>query len=76
MTILFGKHVITVFSYINNHDSGSNVDFSFYPFRFHSLGHKVICIHGSHPLANGGTGFGNLGNGGWLEFIIIYVGLD
>lgn len=48
----------------------------FYPFRFHSLGHKVIYMHGPHPLANGGTGFGNLGNGGWLEFLIIYVGLD
>lgn len=75
MTLLFEIYVSTV-SYINNQDSNSNVDFSFYPFRFHSFGHKVIYMHGSHPLANGGTGFGNLGNGGWLEFLIIYVGLD
>lgn len=52
------------------------MDFSFYPFRFHCLGHKVIYMHGSHPLANGGTGFGNLGDRGWLELLIIYVGLD
>lgn len=67
---------MTAFSYINKDDSGSDFDFISYPFWFHTLGHKVICMHGSHPLANGGAGFGNLGDGGWLEFIIIYVGLD
>lgn len=36
----------------------------------------MIHVHGSHPLADGGAGFGNLGDGGWLELLVIYVGLD
>lgn len=47
-----------------------------YPFRFHTLGHKVIHVHSSHPRADGGAGFGNLGDGGRLELLVIYVGLD
>lgn len=52
------------------------IGLSSYPFGFYTLGHKVVCVHGSHPLADGGAGFGDLGNGGRLEFLVGHVRLD
>lgn len=36
----------------------------------------MVVVHGSHPLADGGAGFGDLSNGGWLEFVVSHVRLD
>lgn len=47
-----------------------------HPFGLHGLGHKVVLVHGAHPLADGGAGFGHLGNGGWLELFIVDVWLN
>lgn len=47
-----------------------------YPLGLHNLGHKVVFVHGTHPLADGGTGFGDLGDGSWLKLLIVNVGLD
>ena len=49
---------------------------SAHPLGLHSLGHKVVLVHGAHPLADGGAGLGHLGDGGRLELLIVDVRLD
>lgn len=36
----------------------------------------MVLVHGTHPLADGGTGFGDLGDGSRLKLVIVNVGLD
>lgn len=47
-----------------------------YPFGLHDLGHKVVLVHGTHPLADGGASFGDLGDGSWLKVLTVDVWLD
>lgn len=47
-----------------------------YPLGLHNLGYKVVLVHGTHPLADGGASFGHLGDGSWLEFLTVNVWLD
>lgn len=49
---------------------------STHPLRSNSFGHKVKLVHGAHPLADGGTCFGDFGDSGRLEFIAVDVRLD
>lgn len=47
-----------------------------HPLGLHSLGHEVVLVHSAHPLADGGAGLGHLGDGSWLELLIVDVWLD
>lgn len=47
-----------------------------YPLWFHSFGHKVVFVHGPHPLADGGAGFGHFGYSCWLKLLIVNIRLD
>lgn len=47
-----------------------------YPLGLHGLGYKVVLVHGTDPLADGGASFGDLGDGSWLKLWIVNVGLD
>lgn len=47
-----------------------------YPLGSDGLGDKVVLVHGSDPLAYGGAGLGDLGDGQWREVFVVYVRLD
>jgi len=47
-----------------------------YPLRGDGLGHKVVLVHGSDPLTNGGASFGHLTDGGRCEVLIVNVWLN
>ena len=47
-----------------------------YPLRCDGLGHKVVLVHGSDPLTNGGTSFGHLRDGGRRKVLIVNVRLN
>lgn len=36
----------------------------------------MVLVHGTHPLADGGASFGDLGNSSWLKLFAVNVGLD
>lgn len=36
----------------------------------------MVLVHGTHPLADGGASFGDLGDGSWLKLLTVNVGLD
>ena len=36
----------------------------------------MVLVHGSDPLAYGGAGLGDLGDGQWREVFVVYVRLD
>ena len=45
-------------------------------FRFDGPGHKVVIVHCPDPLADGGAGFGDLGDVSGSEVFVVDVGLD
>ncbi len=47
-----------------------------YPLRRHNLGDLVVLVHGPHPLADGGTGLGDFGDGCRSEVLVVNVRLD
>lgn len=54
------KHVHLRRSWLNN--GFSRKESSSYPFGLYSSGHKMVQMHRSHPLTDGSTGFGHLGD--------------
>ena len=47
-----------------------------HPFRFDGSGHRVVLVHCPDSLADGGAGFGDLGDVSGGEVFIVDVGLD
>ena len=52
------------------------IRYRIYPLRLHSFSDKVVFVHGSGPLTDGGAGTRDLGDGSRCEVFIVNVRLD